>query len=249
MRRDFRLEPLSLPGRGSTHRALCSVREGGNGDDTVRGSRAHEGLSFPGRADRGSGVGHLDTCRSSERKQRKKKPMKPNLVALLSLTALVGGCASKPQAPAATGGRAAPGELTLQSSGPAGENPGRSNIALAQDILTACGIARADAYFAFDSARVDPRARKILGKVSECFSGGPLAKRSMRLVGHAEPRGDQEYNLLLGGRRAEAVRGVFVELGLAGSRISTTSRGEMDATGTDAQSWSQDRRVDVLLGA
>jgi hypothetical protein len=28
----------------------------------------------------------------------------------------------------------------------------------------------------------------------------------------------------------------------------TTSRGEMDATGTDEASWEKDRRVDVLLG-
>jgi peptidoglycan-associated lipoprotein len=175
--------------------------------------------------------------------------VKPNIVVLLSLTALVGGCASKPEAPVATGGQVAPDESTLQSSRETGENPSQADIAISEDILTACGIGQADAYFSFDSARVDPRAREILGKVSECFSSGPLAKRSMRLVGHADPRGDEEYNLLLGGRRADAVRRVFVDLGLADSRISTTSRGEMDAIGTDTPTWARDRRVDVLLGA
>jgi hypothetical protein len=29
--------------------------------------------------------------------------------------------------------------------------------------------------------------------------------------------------------------------------MATTSRGEMDAKGTDERSWSQDRRVDILL--
>jgi hypothetical protein len=29
----------------------------------------------------------------------------------------------------------------------------------------------------------------------------------------------------------------------------TTSRGEMDATGTDESSWAKDRRVDVVLAS
>ena len=180
-----------------------------------------------------------------------KMAMKPKTTILISMATLVSGCAVNPPTPAKGEAREVSAETSVRSFAPNGQadrNPDRANIAISDDILTACGIPRADAYFAFDSANVDLRARTILGKVSECFSNGPLAKKSMRLVGHADPRGDEEYNLLLGGRRAESVRAVFVEFGLVGSRISTTSRGEMDATGTDEPSWSQDRRVNVLLG-
>jgi peptidoglycan-associated lipoprotein len=70
----------------------------------------------------------------------------------------------------------------------------------------------------------------------------------MRLVGHADPRGEDEYNMLLGGRRADNVKAAIVAEGMAGGKIATTSRGELDATGTEETSWSKDRRVDVMLG-
>jgi peptidoglycan-associated lipoprotein len=35
--------------------------------------------------------------------------------------------------------------------------------------------------------------------------------------------------------------------GLANKQAETTSRGELDATGTDDTGWSEDRRVDVIL--
>ena len=71
----------------------------------------------------------------------------------------------------------------------------------------------------------------------------------MRLVGHADPRGDEEYNMVLGGRRADNVKSAIVQAGLHSSKIATTSRGEMDATGTDEAGWEKDRRVDVMLGS
>ena len=39
----------------------------------------------------------------------------------------------------------------------------------------------------------------------------------------------------------------LVDLGVGRERMSTTSRGEMDATGTSEQGWAQDRRVDIEL--
>jgi peptidoglycan-associated lipoprotein len=54
--------------------------------------------------------------------------------------------------------------------------------------------------------------------------------------------------MLLGGRRADNVKSAIVGEGMASAKIATTSRGELDATGTDEASWSKDRRVDVMLG-
>jgi peptidoglycan-associated lipoprotein len=69
----------------------------------------------------------------------------------------------------------------------------------------------------------------------------------MRLVGHADPRGSSDYNMVLGGSRADTVKTFLTMKGMPGGRIATTSRGEMDASGTDDASWAKDRRVDVLL--
>jgi peptidoglycan-associated lipoprotein len=124
----------------------------------------------------------------------------------------------------------------------------KGNVAIDENIRAACGIGDADAYFEFDSAAIDQRARRVLAKVAECFETGALRGRRLRLIGHADPRGDSEYNMVLGGERASSVQRVLTNEGLSEGRISTSSRGEMDATGTNESTWAQDRRVDVTLG-
>lgn len=128
------------------------------------------------------------------------------------------------------------------------EDTTKGVLNISDDIRKACGMTEIESYFEFDSANVLPQYRAVLRKLSECFSTGPLTGRQMRLVGHADPRGDEEYNMVLGGQRSENVKGVIVTEGMDGARIETSSRGEMDATGTEEQTWAQDRRVDVLLG-
>src|SRR5690606_19375723 len=128
------------------------------------------------------------------------------------------------------------------------DNPNQSNVQISPDIQKACGISDAEAFFAYDSANVREPDRAILRKLATCFTTGPLAGKSVRRVGHAAPRGDEEYNRVLGQRRADNVKGAIVSAGMDGNRIATTSRGEDEATGTDDASWARDRRVEILLG-
>jgi len=118
---------------------------------------------------------------------------------------------------------------------------------ISAEIRTACGLSNQDAYFDFDSAKLDGADKTILQKVAACFESGPLAGRAMRLIGHADPRGDSEYNMVLGGARADNVKQYLESLGLGGDRLATTSRGELDATGSNEETWTHDRRVDVVL--
>lgn len=85
----------------------------------------------------------------------------------------------------------------------------------------------------------------MLQKLADCFTNGPLAAERLRLVGHTDPRGDDEHDLALGGRRAESVKKALTGFGLSSDKASTTSRGEMDAAGSDEASWAKDRRVQV----
>lgn len=161
-------------------------------------------------------------------------------------------CGSDPPPPAAspTAPAPQPQPVAMDTTPPekAGDVPSRSNINISEDIRKACGISDAEAFFAYDSANVRPQDKAVLQKLANCFSTGPLKGRQMRLVGHADPRGDEEYNMTLGNRRADNVKSAIVEAGLAAAQIATSSRGEMDATGTDEASWEKDRRVDVMLG-
>jgi peptidoglycan-associated lipoprotein len=161
--------------------------------------------------------------------------------------ALLVACGSDPPPPA----KAPPPPPAPATAAPASEKPGdvpsRSNISISEDIKKACGISDADAHFAYDSANVRPQDRAVLTKLATCFMTGPLKGRSMRLIGHADPRGDEEYNMVLGGRRADNVKAAIAQAGMDSSRMASTSRGEMDATGTDETSWERDRRVDIML--
>jgi peptidoglycan-associated lipoprotein len=167
----------------------------------------------------------------------------------LGALSLLAACGSDPPPPAKAPPAAAPTAAAppLQPEKP-GDVPTRSNIAISDDIKKACGITDADAYFAYDSANVRPQDQAILQKLATCFTSGPLKGRTMRLVGHADPRGDEEYNMVLAGRRADNVKGAIAGAGLDSSKMATTSRGELDATGTDEAGWERDRRVDIMLG-
>lgn len=128
------------------------------------------------------------------------------------------------------------------------DDPKKSNINISDEIRRACGISDAEAFFAYDSANVREQDKVVLTKLATCFTTGPLKGREMRLVGHADPRGEEDYNMLLGQRRADNVKGAIVSAGMTSAKALTTSRGELDAVGSDEPSWQKDRRVDIMLG-
>jgi len=128
-----------------------------------------------------------------------------------------------------------------------GDDPRQSVINVSDEIMVACGITEAEAKFGYDSAKVQKGDQPVLNKLVACFTTGKLSGRTMRLVGHADPRGEAEYNMVLGGKRADNVKQYLTVQGLADKQAETTSRGELDATGTDDTGWSEDRRVDVIL--
>lgn len=164
---------------------------------------------------------------------------------------LLSGCGSDakkaPKTPTAeTASPASSADFTPSPDKP-DDNATRGQINISDEIKKACGITDAEAFFEFDSANIQSGARSVLTKLANCFSTGPLKGRKMNLVGHADPRGEEEYNMVLGGRRADNVKGFLVSVGLPDAQAMTTSRGEMDATGTDEAGWAKDRRVDVVL--
>ncbi len=83
--------------------------------------------------------------------------------------------------------------------------------------------------------------------LARCLSQGALKGRGLELTGRADPRGEPEYNMSLGESRADSVRRYLHDLGVQAERLRATSRGEIDATGTDESGWAYDRRVDIDL--
>lgn len=114
-------------------------------------------------------------------------------------------------------------------------------------IASACGITPPKAFFEFDAAKVQQSDRDTLRAVAQCLSSGPLKGQALRVVGHADPRGPDEYNQKLGKSRAESVAEYLSNQGVERGKINTLSRGEEMATGTDEHGWAYDRRVDIRL--
>lgn len=118
-------------------------------------------------------------------------------------------------------------------------------------ILKACNLKFANIEeapkFDFDSEQLSDQEKAVLEQVAKCLTTGPLKGRAVDLVGRADPRGETEYNMTLGAKRARAAHNFLSGLGVANDKLFDTSRGELDATGTDEQGWRRDRRVDVKL--
>jgi peptidoglycan-associated lipoprotein len=169
--------------------------------------------------------------------------------ALVGAVALL-ACGSDPKPGPTTPASTPPAPPPAIAQSPKPEDDGASGqLNISDEIRKACGITETKASFGFDSAQIQSGDQPVLNKLAECFTTGPLKGRMMRLVGHADPRGEPEYNMVLGGRRADNVKSYLVRKGIKDAQAETTSRGEMDAMGTDEASWASDRRVDVQLAS
>jgi len=125
-----------------------------------------------------------------------------------------------------------------------------STIYLSEDFRKVCNVttfaSTSDApKFDFDRSAILPEDQSVLVQVAQCLTAGALKGRSVRLVGRADPRGGQEYNMALGEHRSNAIMKYLAALGVAAGQMSETSRGALDAKGADESAWRLDRRVDI----
>ncbi len=129
--------------------------------------------------------------------------------------------------------------------------PVSPSINVSEELLEKCnlnfGSVEKAPKFEFDKAELLPADFEVLRQIAECVTTGPLKDASLSLVGRADPRGTVQYNEKLGGRRATNVAVHLEQLGVTSSRMERSSRGELDAVGTDEASWAIDRRVDIGL--
>ena len=129
--------------------------------------------------------------------------------------------------------------------------PASPNLAVSDDLARQCSLQLDSSdkapKFDFDRAELLPEDRDLLERVATCFTSGPLRGKHLQLIGHADPRGTDEYNLGLGTQRAHSVRDYLEHLGVAATQLAETTRGALDAHGHDEATWRVDRRVDLDL--
>jgi peptidoglycan-associated lipoprotein len=165
---------------------------------------------------------------------------------LLCTAALIAlaGCAKKPPAklppapPQAT--TTAPEPTPPPATQPSGPTPGSRADFVAQ--------AGSDTvHFATDSSDIDSEAQGILTKQAAWLQKFPNVR--VTIEGHCDERGTREYNLALGDRRANSAKNFLINAGVAASRISVISYGKERpiATGSDEDSWAQNRRAVTVV--
>lgn len=101
--------------------------------------------------------------------------------------------------------------------------------------------------FDFDKSELMPEARAILVKKAEWLRNN--GDFSVRIEGHCDERGTNEYNLALGERRANAAWKFLNALGISGSRMTTISYGEERPADPrhNENAWAQNRRDEFKL--
>jgi peptidoglycan-associated lipoprotein len=99
-------------------------------------------------------------------------------------------------------------------------------------------------FFDFDSDALSDAARSSLDRKLAILNGNPGTR--IRIAGHADERGSDEYNLALGQRRAAAAKRYLVQRGVGDARIDIISFGEERPAveGSDESAWSRNRRDD-----
>jgi peptidoglycan-associated lipoprotein len=172
------------------------------------------------------------------------------VISLVPLAAIPAGCAKKSSTTVAKA-PAQPAAAPTSATPPAPQPSPEARVGVSDDLVRTCNLHFANTEhapkFAYDEEELLPSDRDVLQQVATCLTSGPLRGKAVQLVGRSDPRGTDEYNLGLGTRRARTVSSYLVRLGVPNAQLATTTRGEIDARGSDETGWQVDRRVDLEL--
>jgi len=162
--------------------------------------------------------------------------------AAAGLLMLAAGCTGKNQM-ASTAGGSQTGPETADSADPQAfvEAP------ITEEELNTLRSNFQRVHFDFDVAALDDMTRRLLAQNAEILLRHPSV--SVRIEGHADHFGSDEYNLALGQRRAETVRSYLLALGVPETRLALISYGELrPLVGDGARSTQEpNRRAEFVV--
>lgn len=127
------------------------------------------------------------------------------------------------------------------------------SIAAAEAAMRNAGAARealtATVHFDYDQSDLRAEDRAILDAKAPILQANPAV--TIRIEGHTDERGSDEYNLALGQRRAAAVKRYLMDRGVAEARLQTITYGEERpvAQGSDESAYAQNRRAEFEITA
>jgi peptidoglycan-associated lipoprotein len=136
-----------------------------------------------------------------------------------------------------TGSQDLPGGSTGLPTGNIGENRIEDAATLAGDTV----------YFDYDKSAVKAAEASKVTAVADYLKAHTEA--NLKVAGHADERGTEEYNRALSERRALAVREQLINGGISPERITTEPYGEDKPAdpGHDEAAWAKNRRAEFIL--
>jgi peptidoglycan-associated lipoprotein len=164
------------------------------------------------------------------------------LVPMLGLTLVTAGCGGKqveetpPPAPQMVPAPPPPPVSTPAPVEPPAPAPDTRRATLEERI-----------HFPLDRADLTPEARMTLAAKVEILQSSPGL--TLRIDGHADERGSDEYNLALSKRRAAEAKRFLMERGIEAARIETVGYGEEQPLeqGSSETAWAMNRRADFQV--
>ena len=104
-----------------------------------------------------------------------------------------------------------------------------------------------DAFYDYDAATLDAEARAALEQSARWLRANP--QYDIRIEGHCDERGTEQYNLALGDRRAASALDYLATLGVDRRRMTTISYGESHPfdEGSNEAAWAQNRRAHLVI--
>ncbi|HKW86655.1 MAG TPA: peptidoglycan-associated lipoprotein Pal [Nitrospiraceae bacterium] len=145
-----------------------------------------------------------------------------------------------------TGPEPPPGDITIAKVQPSDSSSRIAEQMRREQVATAASGLR-DVFFAFDSWKITEEAKQALSADAEWIKANPTAM--LKIEGHCDERGTQAYNLVLGEKRAKAVRNYLAELGVGDNRLTIVSYGKERpfCRERDESCYQQNRRGHIVV--
>ncbi len=119
-------------------------------------------------------------------------------------------------------------------------NSEAASIKREQDVLTA--TFKSGVMFDYDSATLKPGGQTEIARVATVLNKYP--QTMLRVEGHTDTRGSEEYNQKLSERRADSVKNALIQQGVNAQRITTVGYGESQPISSDD---AANRRVNIVI--
>ena len=158
--------------------------------------------------------------------------MNLRLVSAVAVALMLAACSTKPvEEEAAVAPPPPPPPPPAAPSGPAADSLEYFNTVVGNTVN-----------FDFDKYDLRADAQAVLRAQAAWLNQNP--SRTVTIEGHCDERGTREYNLGLGERRANAAKQYLVTLGVAESRLKTTSYGKERPLCVESSEscWEKNRR-------